>query len=117
MLQVRSGTKAIDTITRTELKAALDGNRELTILEALPEKYYRHGHLPSARLFPHDQARELAPVLLLDKHARIVVYCASSTCKNSQQAAEILTDLGYANVRVYVEGKADWQAAGFALEG
>lgn len=106
----------MNTITRDELKTALDGSAKLTLLEALPEKYYRHSHLPGARLFPHDQARELAGQLLAEKAAAIVVYCASTTCLNSHQAAQALTELGYTNVRVYVEGKADWQAAGYALE-
>ena len=106
----------MNTITRDELKAALDSSAPLTLLEALPEKYFRHGHLPGARLFPHDQARELAARLLPEKQAPIVVYCASATCLNSHQAAETLSALGYSEVRVYVGGKADWQAAGFAVE-
>jgi len=106
----------MNTITRDELKMALESDAPVSLLEALPEKYYRHGHLPGARLFPHEQARELAPKLLAEKRARIVVYCASATCSNSHQAAQTLADLGYTDVRVYVEGKADWQAAGFALE-
>ncbi|HYQ04243.1 MAG TPA: rhodanese-like domain-containing protein [Polyangiaceae bacterium] len=106
----------MNTITRDELKTALEARAPLTLLEALPEKYFRHSHLPGARLFPHDQARELAAQLLTEKDAPIVVYCASATCLNSHQAAQTLTELGYTDVRVYVEGKADWQAAGFALE-
>jgi rhodanese-related sulfurtransferase len=106
----------MNTITRDELKTSLEIGTPLTLLEALPEKSYRHGHLPGARLFPHDRARELAPALLADKAAAIVVYCASATCQNSHQTAQALTELGYTDVRVYVEGKADWQAAGFSLE-
>ena len=106
----------MNTITRDELKAALEGGAPVTLLEALPEKYYRHSHLPGARLFPHDQARELARELLAEKTAPIVVYCANSSCLNSHQAAHTLTELGYSDVRVYVEGKADWQAAGLLLE-
>lgn len=106
----------MNTITRDELKAALDSDAPPTLLEALPEKYFRHGHLPSALWFPHDQARELAPRLLPEKQAAIVVYCASATCLNSHQAADALSELGYSNVRVYVEGKADWEAAGFRLQ-
>jgi len=106
----------MNTISRDELKMALAGGAPLTLLEALPEKYYRHSHLPGAQLFPHDQARALAAALLTEKQARIVVYCANAACTNSHQAAETLTELGYTDVRVYVEGKADWQAAGLALE-
>lgn len=106
----------MNTITRDELKTALDSGAPLTVLEALPEKYFRHSHLPGALLFPHDRASELAATLLPEKQAPIVVYCASATCTNSHQAAATLSALGYSDVRVYVEGKADWQAAGFALE-
>ena len=106
----------MNTISRADLKALLDSGTPFTLLEALPEKYYRHSHLPGAQLFPHDRAAELAPALLPDKRARIVVYCASATCANSHQAAETLSGLGYTNVHVYAEGKADWQAAGLALE-
>lgn len=106
----------MNIISRDELKNTLESGAPLTLLEALPEKYYRHSHLPGAQLFPHDQARELASKLIAKKDAAIVVYCASATCHNSHQAAQTLTELGYSDVRVYVEGKADWQAAGLALE-
>ena len=106
----------MNRITRDELKLALDTGAPLTLLEALPEKYFRHSHLPGARLFPHDRAQELAASLLPKKEARIVVYCANAECRNSHQAAATLSSLGYTDVLVYAEGKADWQAAGFALE-
>jgi rhodanese-related sulfurtransferase len=106
----------VNTISRQELLAHIRNDSHLVILEALPEQYWRKGHLPGARLFPHDRARELAAVAVSRKSDPIVVYCASSTCQNSHRAAEALEELGYADVRVYVEGKADWQAAGLPLE-
>ncbi|HET7543426.1 MAG TPA: rhodanese-like domain-containing protein [Polyangiaceae bacterium] len=106
----------MNIITRDDLKTALETGMPVALLEALPEKYYRHGHLPGAQLFPHDRARELASDLVPEKNRAIVIYCASATCQNSHQAARTLTELGYTNVRVYVEGKADWQAAGLPLE-
>jgi rhodanese-related sulfurtransferase len=106
----------MNTITRDELKAALESGAPLTLLEALPERYYRHSHLPGAHWFPHDQVRERAAALLPAKEAAIVVYCASATCLNSHQAAETLSALGYTDVRVYAEGKAGWEAAGLVLE-
>lgn len=88
----------------------------VTLVEALPEKYYRDGHLPGAKHLPHDQVRELAPGVLPDKSAEIVVYCASPTCQNSHIAAKVLERLGYTHVAVYAGGKQDWQEAGLALE-
>jgi rhodanese-related sulfurtransferase len=106
----------MNTISRDELQTELAQNTRLIVLEALPEPYWRKGHLPGARLFPHDRVRELAAVAAPRKTDPIVVYCASSTCMNSHQAADALTELGYSDVRVYIEGKADWQAAGLPLE-
>jgi rhodanese-related sulfurtransferase len=104
------------TITRTDLSTLIATNPRLTLLEALPAKYFHDGHLPGARWFPHDRVRELAPVAIARKSDPVVVYCASATCANSKAAAKVLADLGYADVRVYEGGKADWADAGLALE-
>ena len=101
----------MNTISREEITAQLD---HLVLLEALPEPYYKSGHLPGARLFPVAEARTRARDLASD--APIVVYCASETCKNSHEVAKLLEGLGHTNVRVYVGGKADWQAAGLPVE-
>lgn len=103
-------------IARTDLQARLRANADLVLLEALPEKYYRDGHLPGALHMPHDRARELAPALAPDRAAEIVVYCASDTCQNSHIAANQLAQLGYTNVAVYAGGKKEWSEAGLPLE-
>jgi rhodanese-related sulfurtransferase len=112
----RMSNPAIPILTRDALQARRAANPALVLLEALPEKYFRDGHLPGARHFPHDAARALAPALLPDKSAEIVTYCASSTCQNSHIAAGVLKQLGYANVAVYGGGKQDWAAAGLPTE-
>lgn len=104
------------TISREELKSRMDQGEGIMLLEALPERYYATGHLPGARLFPHDQVESLASRMLTDKNATIIVYCAGATCKNSHIAAETLERLGYENVLVYVGGKQDWKVAGLPLE-
>src|SRR5918997_6692103 len=106
----------INKITRDELKAKLDRGEAVTIVEALPEQYYRKAHLPGALLLPHDQVDELAPTLLPDRDAEIIVYCANLPCPNSGIAAERLSELGYTRVREYAEGKQDWLDAGHAIE-
>lgn len=96
-------------IDRSTLQARLG---KATLVEALPQKYWRDWHLPGALNLPHEQVRQLAPALLPDRSAEIVVYCASSTCQNSHIAARVLEQMGYANVAVYPGGKQDWQEAG-----
>jgi rhodanese-related sulfurtransferase len=104
------------SLTRADLQARIAANPRLVLLEALPEKYYLDWHLPGARHFPHDRARELAPAVVPDKGAEIVVYCASRTCQNSHIAARVLETLGYANVAVYAGGKEDWREEALAVE-
>ena len=103
-------------ITRDELNAILDRGEAVTIVEALPEQYYRQAHLPGALLLPHDHVDELAPTLLPDKAAEIVVYCANLPCPNSEVASQRLSELGYTNVREYAAGKQDWIDAGYPVE-
>jgi rhodanese-related sulfurtransferase len=103
------------TITRDTLKDLLDRGAPLTLLEALPERYYSQGHLPGAQHFPHTEVAALAPALLPDKTRQLVVYCASEACRNSHTAAALLLGLGYQDVAVYTGGKEDWAAAGFSL--
>jgi rhodanese-related sulfurtransferase len=106
----------VGTIAREELKAKLENGKKPVLVEALPEKYFRHAHLPGAINIPHDAVDALAPSLLPDKSAEIVVYCANAPCQNSGIAAARLAELGYRNVRDYHEGKADWIAAGYPVE-
>lgn len=104
------------SITRSEIKHRMDNDLTMTIIEALPPKYYETGHLPGAINIPHDEVSNMAESMLPDKESFIVVYCANSPCPNSRVAANTLTRMGYRNVYEYVEGKQDWIEAGFAVE-
>ena len=103
------------TITRAELRDLIEADA-VTVVEALPASYYEDAHLPGAINIPHTEVRNLAPELLRDKDAPIVVYCANLPCPNSELAARVLDKLGYTNVREYAEGKDDWREAGLPLE-
>ena len=64
------------TITREELRIKLSSTDRPVLFEALPEKYYAAKHLPGALHLPHNQVDALAPGVLPQKHAPVVVYCA-----------------------------------------
>jgi len=105
------------TIERTDLQALLASGQPVKVLEALPPKYFHEGHLPGAKQLDFANAVGHATLLKLNAGDRIVVYCASDTCKNSHEAAAALSAAGFTNVAVYVGGKKDWIEAGLALEG
>lgn len=69
----------VPTISRNELKQKLDQKDHFLLVETLAPNYYNHAHLPGAINLPPDQVRELAPRLLPDKAADIVVYCGKLT--------------------------------------
>ena len=68
-----------NTISRDELKEKIDRSDGFVLLETLAPTTYHHVHLPGAINMPPDQVAQLAPQLLPDKQADIVVYCASPT--------------------------------------
>jgi rhodanese-related sulfurtransferase len=95
-------------ITREQIKNKLNTQEQMTLIEALPQKYFDAEHLPGALNIPHDEIRHKAPELLPDKEAFIVVYCASTNCQNSKIASDMLHQMGYTNAHEYVEGKQHW---------
>ncbi|HJP95242.1 MAG TPA: rhodanese-like domain-containing protein [Pyrinomonadaceae bacterium] len=69
----------IKTISRDELKQKIDRKDNFVLVETLPKVAYEHAHLPGAINLPLSEVNVLAPKLLPDKNADIVVYCASLT--------------------------------------
>ena len=66
------------TIGREELEAKIARRGDIVLVETLDPEYYEDAHLPGAVNLPLDKIGELAPDILPDKDADIVVYCMSS---------------------------------------
>jgi rhodanese-related sulfurtransferase len=69
----------VETISRDDLRGKIDRGDKFSLVETLAKTTYDHAHLPGAINLPPDRVTELAPSLLPDKTADIVVYCASPT--------------------------------------
>ncbi len=65
----------VANIGRNELKAKMDRGDPVILLEVLVPQYYRHSHLPGSLNLPPGKVAEVAPTLLPDKNAEIVLYC------------------------------------------
>jgi rhodanese-related sulfurtransferase len=65
----------VEHIDRDELRTKIDRGDPFVLLEVLATRYYRHSHLPGALNLPPGKATEMAPDLLPDKEAEIVLYC------------------------------------------
>ena len=65
----------VEDIGRDQLRAKVDRGDAFILIEVLAPQYYRHSHLPGALNLPPDKVAEMAPALLPDKEAEIVLYC------------------------------------------
>lgn len=106
----------IPELHRDELVELIRRDDNTILVEALPDEVYAEGHLPGAVNIRPRRVDELAPFLLPDPNARIVVYCGSASCDASLRVAQRLHRLGYRNVLRYTAGKQDWIAAGLPIE-
>jgi rhodanese-related sulfurtransferase len=103
------------SITRETLIAWLRSPAPPVLVEALGAAFYADAHLPGAINIPAGEVDRLAPRLLPDARAEIVVYCSgSSACADA--LARRLEEHGYASVAVYEGGKEDWVEYGLPVE-
>ena len=102
----------LEAVSRKELvERARAGTA--TILDVRPEDEFALGHLPSALNIP---LRELEARLgEIDPKQEIVAYCRGPFCLFSEEAAKLLSSRGR-RVSKLLDGVAEWQAAGMALE-
>lgn len=103
----------VETISRGELKAALEKREPIRLVMTLGEFGFRAKHIPGSL---HMERPEAAGQYL-DVDDDIVVYCSDEACYASQMAYHKLKERGYRRVRRYAGGVADWEAAGYPLEG
>jgi rhodanese-related sulfurtransferase len=101
------------TITRQELKARLDAGEDIKLVMAVGGWTFRARHIPGSLGFPSPSCalRELG------RDDDIVVYATDRHLQNSAAAFDALTAHGYHNVCCYTGGLADWEDAGYPVEG
>jgi rhodanese-related sulfurtransferase len=94
------------------MQKIIDGRAAL-VLDARPEIFYRVGHIPSAFSLPRDDFengyRVLARALEPNRDQVLVVYCSGRDCHDSQMVGDALRRLGYAHVRLFRGGWAEWE--------
>lgn len=95
-------------ITAEEAKALMDSEEGYVILDVRTQAEYDEGHIPGAVVIPNTEIESRAEEELPDKDQLILVYCRSG--RRSKNAAGILAELGYTNIREF-GGILDWPYA------
>jgi rhodanese-related sulfurtransferase len=103
----------MNTISREELKDKLERGDDFKLVMTLGELAYLGKHIPgSLNLYDKDELLKG-----LDPEDEIVVYCSDEMCPASTMAYHFLHGQGYRNVKRFSGGLAEWEDAGFPLEG
>ena len=103
----------MNLITRDELRSKLQRGDDFKLVMTLSARSYRAKHIPRSLNF--ESAAEA--VDSLDPAEEIIVYCADVYCAASIYAYRLFEREGYTKVRRYAGGVADWEDAGYPLEG
>jgi rhodanese-related sulfurtransferase len=103
----------MNLISREELKEKLDRGDDFRLVMVLSEWAYQAKRIPGSIHVGtlEDSAKALDP------DDEIVVYCSGPECPASIAAYTMLQANGFKNVRRYAGGLAEWEQAGYPLEG
>lgn len=100
--------------TPDEVRAALDANDDLTILDVREADEREAAHIPDSKFLPRGLLEYRAAEELPEKEARIVIHCASGG--RSVLSVKTLQEMGYTNVANLAGGLKAWREAGYPVE-
>ncbi len=108
---------AVKVVDADQLKAWIDGDKKMVLVDSRVAAEYRDGHIPKAISIPAptmDQNRERLP---RDLDHPVVFYCNGwPECKKSHEASSKAILWGYRHVYWFRDGIPVWQAKGYPVE-
>jgi rhodanese-related sulfurtransferase len=112
-LDSRQSKLLMNLINKEELKQKLDRRDKFKLVNALGEWAFNAKHIPgSINISKVQDAKKI-----LNPDDDIVIYCSNEACIASIIGYQLLTRMGYKNVRRYAGGIQEWEKAGYPLEG
>jgi len=87
-------------------------------VDARSQKDYENGHIPGAVSLPVGRFDERIESFLnqYPPEQPIVTYCSGRACEDSHHLARLLSEAGYTDVRIFIDGFSGWQAEGYPVE-
>ena len=112
---VVSGKLEIEDVARA--RQIFDSGNVLFV-DARTRDNYDDGHIPGAVSLPVGQFDELIDTFVnqYDFEHPLVTYCSGRTCEDSHILAQLLTDFGYSDVSVFIDGLPGWEAEGYPVD-
>ncbi len=98
-----------------ELKTRLDAGEKVTLINPLSDILFNEGNIPGSVNIPLGELRG-SDKLPRDRDMLLVSYCLGPKSSVSREAALLLAEQGYRNVRWLKDGTAGWVLFGYPLE-
>ena len=91
---------------------------DVLFVDARSQKDYEDGHIPGAVSLPLDRFDERIESFLkrYPLTQPIVTYCSGRACEDSHSLARFLSEAGYTDVRIFIDGFSGWKAEGNPIE-
>jgi rhodanese-related sulfurtransferase len=91
---------------------------DVLFVDARSQNDYENGHIPGALSLPVGQFEKRIEFFLnhYPPEQPIVTYCSGRTCEDSHDLAQFLSDVGFTNVRIFIDGFPNWKAKGYPVE-
>lgn len=108
---------SLEIQTVSEAKAVYDAGKTIFV-DARGVEAYKEGHVKGSISLPVDDFHSTGQSFLEKYPAStaIIVYCSGRECEDSHTLAGYLKDLGYANVRIMIDGYPGWEKGGYPVE-
>ncbi len=98
-------TAKYNKISSEEAKKMMDSDKDIIILDVRTQAEYEESHIKGAIRITDTGLSKLAPSMLPNKDAKILVYCRSG--RRSKASSEGLLSMGYTNIYDF-GGIIDW---------
>jgi rhodanese-related sulfurtransferase len=113
-MEAREIVKGVKQITYDQFVRIRYSAEPYILLDVLPFRSFRDGHIEGAVSFPLETINEENASIILFADSKIITYSASNECYTSTAAAIKLTELGY-SVLDYKGGMKEWVEYGNML--
>lgn len=96
----------------------LIGKGNILLIDAREREEYVKGHIKEAINVPYSEfySDPLNFISILDTERKIVIYCDGGFCELSFKLAELLKEIGFKELSIYLGGFYEWNKKGLPLE-
>ena len=108
----------MNTISSNELTQKMISGEQFALINVLPPEYFEQAHIPGSANVPSDieNFAQIVEEMIGTKDMPIVVYCANHSCTASNDAAQKLSEHGFADVTDFSGGTQEWLESGKPLQ-